>query len=124
MIDDISALPEITLFQLHEDRPEWVLMWGEATTWRYVNSDRDPDFQWLLDDETGGGEHRSDQADRTSQGGGATSPAFPPVAASKPLQDHYVHHLLDAARVGSDLTGVRVVVDCANGAATSVASSR
>lgn len=59
--------------------------------------------------------------DSSAHDGNGASPVFPPADADASLADHYVHHLLEAARVGSDLKGVRLVVDCANGAAVDVA---
>jgi phosphoglucosamine mutase len=59
--------------------------------------------------------------DNAPRGSNGTAPVFPAVGANARLADHYVHHLLEAARVGNDLEGVRLVVDCANGAAVDVA---
>jgi phosphoglucosamine mutase len=73
----------------------------------------------LLDSDLTGGDNS--EAEHHQGGGNGSSPSFPPVGTDRTLVDHYVHHLLEAARVGSDLSGVRVVVDCANGAATTVA---
>ncbi len=72
----------------------------------------------LESDITAGDTSRMDNA---SQGGNGASPVFPMTGANPRLADHYVHHLLEAARVGCDLKGVRLVVDCANGAAVIVA---
>ena len=72
----------------------------------------------LLDSDLTGGD--SSETEHKSSGNGA-SPSFPPVGTDSSLVEHYVHHLLEAARVGSDLSGVRIVVVCANGAATTVA---